>query len=192
MEKVILREREKIQEGFSPDQDLDAFISDVFSAVIDTFRFTDEEREALASNQVAQLIAAIPYVANCEDAKRTALAHLAIYFTDIRGGDAIFEHTKNDNISVYTRLRLISTFKGGDEKIIHHGMTHLAICMLDGYKRSELKDAESGAYNPLNDGSWNYEILREGLVNDIIENPCRSLDELMSDPSIEPSPRWIV
>ncbi len=176
MEKVMVKTR---QEQVVNVQEFDAFMSDVFTAVIDTFRFTEEERKDFIGNEVAQLVAAIPYVAGCEDAKRTALAHLSIYFTELRGGSVIFDHNNDDNKSVYTRLRLISLFKGGDEKIIHHGMTILAYIMLEGYKESASRDIENNIYNPLNDGSWDYDILKTSLMNDIRQNPCLKLDNLV-------------
>ncbi len=179
MEKVMFKTRESVRVGCSNEQNLDDFISEVFSAVIDTFRFTDEEREDFVGNEVAQLVAAIPYVAGCEDAKRTALAHLAVYFTELRGGAKIGDHNIDDNTSVYTRLRLLSSFKGGDEKIIHHGMTILALVMLEHYNASSLDDKENGVYNPLNDAHWEYEVLKTNLLNDIRENPCDALDELI-------------
>ncbi len=190
MSEVMMKTRECVHGGCSSEQSLNSFISEVFSAAIDTFRFTEAEKEKFLCKEVAQLITAIPFVAGCADAKRTALAHLAIYLTDLRGGDAIFEHSQEDNNSVYSRLRLISSFKDGDEKIIHHGMTLLALCMLDGYKRTEDKDAEIGAYNPLNDGSWNYDVLRTSLLNDIKQNPCKELDSLMNVGDVSPSPIW--
>ncbi len=179
MENVCVKIREVVEVGYSNEQELEMFISEVFTAVIDTFRFTDEEKEDFLGNEVAQLVAAIPFVAGCEDAKRTALAHLAIYITELRGGAIIFDHCEVDNNSVYTRLRLISSFKGGDEKIIHHGMSILALIMLEGYRDSTQKDRLNGIYNPLNEGAWDYNILLANLKNDIEEHPCIALDMLV-------------
>ncbi len=176
MEKVMVKTS---HEQMISDKQFDAFMSDVFTAVIDTFRFTEEERKDFVGNEVAQLVAAIPYVAGCEDAKRTSLAHLSIYFTELRGGSVIFDHNTDDNKSVYTRLRLISLFKGGDEKIIHHGMTILAYIMLEGYKESANRDIENNIYNPLNDGSWDYDVVKTSLLNDIRQNPVNELDKII-------------
>ncbi len=178
MEKIMVKTG--ISAGVA-QENLDAFLSDVFTAVIDTFRFTEEERNDFVGNEVAQMVAAIPFIAGCEDAKRTSLAHLSIYFTELRGGSVIFDHSKDDNNSIYTRLRLISLFKGGDESVIHHGMTILALIMLEGYKDSAKKDIDNNIYNPLNDGSWDYEVLKTNLWNDIRENPVPELDRIILD-----------
>ncbi len=51
------------------------------NCLIETFRLTDEESVDLRKNKTAQLIAAIPFAAGCEEPLRTALAHLSIYMT---------------------------------------------------------------------------------------------------------------
>ncbi len=161
------------------EEALQSFITEVFEAIVQTFRFTEDEKADFLGNQVAQLVAAIPFVAECEDAKRTALAHLAIYFTELRGGSVIGAHSKSDNFTIYERLRLLSSFKGGNQKVIHHGMTILSLIMLEGYKKSSKQDADNSEYNPLNDGSWDYVALKTSLKNDITQNPCKDLDNII-------------
>jgi hypothetical protein len=82
--------------------------------VAETFRFTSHEQTAFAGNNTARLIAAIPFVTGCEEAERSALAHLAVYMTELRGGRLIGAHTPADNVSPFTRLRLLSSFIGGN------------------------------------------------------------------------------
>lgn len=154
-------------------------LDEVFTAIMQTFRFTAEEQEQFTNNQIARLIGAIPFAADCEDAKRTALAHIAVYMTELRGGAAIGAHTEEDNDSVFLRLRLLSSFKDGDEKIINHGMTLLALVMLESYQQSRDYDAQHNQYNPLNDNAWDYEELKSSLVDDIKKNPCAVLDDIM-------------
>jgi hypothetical protein len=123
-------------------------------SVAETFRFTGQEQAAFVGNRTAQLIAAIPFVAGCEEPERTALAHLAVYMTELHGGGKLIgDHTLTDNASLFTRLRLLSSFKGGNPNIIKHGMTQLALVMLAGYERSREEDLRRRVYNPLNDGS---------------------------------------
>ena len=145
-----------------------------------TFRFTPEEFDRFTNNKVARLIGELPFIAGCEDAERTALAHLAIYITAIRGGRAIFDHTKDDNSDPLARLRLGMSFKGGSPDIINHGMHLLALVMLEGYKRDQGKDRLSGEYNPLNDGSWDYEAMKEKITSVCLQNPCGKIDEIIS------------
>jgi len=179
MKNVGFSTKECAHVEFAVKVNLEKCFDEVFGAVAQTFRFTAKEQEWISNSEVARLIAAIPFVAGCEDAKRTSLAHIAIYLTDLRGGDAIFSHTKEDNASIYSRLRLISSFKGGNEAVIHHGMTLLALVMLEGYAHSKDYDAEHTQYNPLNDGAWNYEEVKHSLTSDIMENPCDELDAIM-------------
>ncbi len=186
----VMETKQDVKVSYSKEQELNDFISEVFFAAVETFRFSDKEREAFEKNRVSQLIAAIPFLAGCEDAKRTALAHLSVYLTELRGGSIIFDHCKDDNNSVYTRLRLISMFKGGNEEVIHHGMTLLALCMLDGYNMSAKSDLKKGIYNPLNDGSWDYDILYTSLTNEINENPCEAIDTLTCIENGSLGKRW--
>jgi hypothetical protein len=147
----------------------------------ETFRFTEEEKDFFAKDAVAQLIAALPFEAKCDEPARTALAHLAIYMTELRGGKKIGDHIPSDNESPLARLRLLSSFKGGKSEIIEHGMYQLAFVMLAGYARSKESDKENNIYNPLNDGSWNAEKLQKELLEKIRENPVETLDNILPE-----------
>lgn len=152
----------------------------MYEAVAATFRFSDEEREHLANSKVARLIGELPIIAGCEDAERTALAHLSIYLTAAKGGKEWFNHRKSDNIDVYSRLRHGMSFIGGDEKIIERGMDLLAMVMLSGYNRDKVTDMKAGKYNPLNDGAWNFEQLSAKLRKKLELTPCPKLDAILS------------
>lgn len=149
--------------------------------ITETFRFTEAEQAAFRENRTAQLIGAIPFVAGCEDAERTALAHLCIYVTELRGGSSIGGHHPTDNTSLFTRLRLISAFVGGNRDIINHGMNRLALIMLIGYERSQAADMRNQVYNPLNDGSWDGPAMKRGLEEAIQAFPCAALDSIFDD-----------
>jgi len=151
-----------------------------YEAIADTFRFSDEETKHLANSKVAMLIGMLPVIAECEDAERTALSHLAIYLTAAGGGKAWFNHRKSDNADINSRLRLGMSFIGGDKKIIERGMDLLAMVMLSGYNRDKAMDLESGKYNPLNDGSWNFEQLSTRLQSKLEKTPCPKLDVIMT------------
>lgn len=151
------------------------------TCVSETFRFSAEEDEAFARDSVAKLIAAIPFEAGCDEPERTALAHLAVYMTELRGGRKIGDHTPADNASPLARLRLLSSFKGGNEIVIAHGMNLLALVMLTGYIQSKDEDKENNIYNPLNDGSWDAPAMQEGLLEKIRANPCEALDMILPE-----------
>ena len=80
----------------------------------ETFRFTEAEAAAFAENRTAQLIGAIPFAAGCGEPERTALVHLALYVTELRGGRDILGHIPADNAGIFRRLRFIGAFSGGD------------------------------------------------------------------------------
>ena len=149
-------------------------------SVAETFRFTSQEEAAFAGSRTARLIAAIPFVAGCEEAERTALAHLAVYMTELRGGKRIGDHTPADNLSPFTRLRLLSSFKGGSQNVIRHGMSQLALIMLAGYERSCEEDLRRRVYNPLSDGSWDAAAMRLKLSEELQACPCAALDHIFS------------
>jgi hypothetical protein len=151
------------------------------TCVAETFRFTDQERADFALNRTAKLIAALPFAAGCEEAERTALAHLAIYMTELRGGRTIGDHTLRDNVSPFARLRLLASFKGGDKDILDHGMSRLALVMLASYERSQEEDRLKHQYNPLNAGAWDAAALRRELNARIHAQPCESLDSILPE-----------
>ncbi len=146
----------------------------------ENFAFTEEQEEALLENKTARLIGELPFIANCEEAERTALTHLAVYFLAAGSGRFVFDHCPDDDDNIFNRLRLIMSFKGGNESIITHGMNKLALQMLCGYNRDREKDMLSGEYNPLNSGAWDFESIKEQLVENILENPCAEIEEIMS------------
>jgi hypothetical protein len=151
------------------------------TCVAETFRFTDKERADFALNRTAKLIAALPFAAGCEEAERSALAHLAIYMTELRGGRRVGDHTPEDNASPFARLRLLSSFKGGDPDVLDHGLSQLALVMLAGYERSQEEDRQRHQYNPLNAGAWDAVAMRRQLTDRIHAHPCESLDRVLPD-----------
>jgi hypothetical protein len=151
------------------------------TCMAETFRFTDQERADFALNKTAKLIAALPFAAHCEEAERTALAHLAIYMTELRGGRTIGDHTPQDNASPFARLRLLASFKGGDKDILDHGMSQLALVMLASYERSQEEDRQRHQYNPLNAGAWDAAALRRELNARVNAHPCESLDNILPE-----------
>jgi hypothetical protein len=149
--------------------------------VAETFRFTAQERADFALNRTAKLIAALPFAACCEEAERTALAHLAVYMTELRGGRNIGDHTPQDNISPFARLRLLTSFKGGNQDVLDHGMSQLALVMLAGYEHSQEEDSRKHQYNPLNAGAWDADTLRQEFSKRILAHPCEFLDSILPE-----------
>ena len=142
------------------------------------FNLSFNEKEKLKSSKVAKLIATIPYVAKCNEPERTAIAHLCLYMSEIRGFEKFCSHNQNDDINYMNRLSFISTFNGGDEIIINHGMNLLALAMIEGYNQSSKSDKEKGIYNPFVSKVWNYKRLKNVITKELAKVYVPELDNI--------------
>jgi hypothetical protein len=139
---------------------------------------TAEEKEWFCEGRIAKLIAAIPFLAGCEDAERTAVAHLGTYLLSTRETKRYFNAQPEDRISVLERLRLGSNFKGGDRRIIDRGLCLLALNMVSDYHRDIEEDAALGKYNPIAAGAWDFESTVESLGMKIASVACDEMDDI--------------
>ena len=144
------------------------------------FRMTEAEEAWLHEGRIARLIAAIPFLAGCEDSDRTAVAHLGTYLLSIRETKPYFNTRPEDKVSVLERLRLGSNFKGGDARIIERGLCLLGLNMVSDYKRDLEEDSRLGKYNPLAAGDWDYESTMADLMYRIISIDCEEMETLAS------------
>jgi len=142
------------------------------------FRLTDSEKETLNNSTTAKIIATIPFAAKCINAERTAIAHIGLYLMEKRGFQQYCAHLPEDDSDIFKRLAFISTFEGGNAKIIRHGMNMLALIMIEGYKQSAKKDLRNGIYNPIANGKWNHRKIKNELLEQLSEIECPMLDEL--------------
>jgi len=135
--------------------------------ISNVFRFTGEERNQFENSYTAKLIATIPFEAGCIEPERTAIAHLCIYVAELRGFQKYYAHLPSDDKDIYNRLTRISTFDGGNQEIINHGMNILALIMIEGYRKSMEKDKINNVYNPFVSGKWNYQSIKNKLIWEI-------------------------
>lgn len=133
------------------------------------FRFTPEEIKWFTKCKTAQLIATIPFVANCIEPERTAIAHLCIYIAEIKGFQEFYNHQASDDSDIYNRLAFISTFEGGNKLIIEEGMNLLALIMIEGYYRTKESDKKNNIYNPFVSKTWNYQEIKSHLLQKLSE-----------------------
>ncbi len=154
-------------------------IKNVFAAAIQSFHLSSNEISDLEHNDVARFITALPFVAGCEDARSKALMHLSIYLTEVRENGTLSDESKSAVSTVYEDLGIFSSFDGGDDDVVQHGMAIMALIMLEGYKDRSFTDMEQGIYNPLNDESWDYYTLKASLLNDIKERSYPALDSIV-------------
>jgi hypothetical protein len=156
----------------------EAMWEELLGRVGDAFRMTAEEKKAFGEGRIAKLIASIPFLAGCEEAERTAAAHLGTYILSLRETKGYFNAQPGDGLSVLERLRLISNFKGGDARIIERGLCLLALNMVADYKRDIEEDAALGKYNPIAAGAWDYKDTVADLEYRIISIECEEMEKI--------------
>ncbi len=153
--------------------------SEISALVADAFRMTQEERERFHGSRIAKLIGAIPFLAQCEDAERTAVAHLGTYLLSIRETKRYFNANREDRVSVLARLRLGSNFEGGEKAIIDRGLSLLALNMVYDYRRDAEEDVFLGKYNPVSEGDIDFALAIENLTRTIEAIPCGEMEEIL-------------
>lgn len=156
--------------------------------IAEAYRLTAEERGRFRRSRIARLVAAIPYLAGCDDAERTALAHLSTLVLASRPSTRkAFDHAPSDDPDPMNRLRTISSFKGGNPDIIKKGMLMLCCAMLRGYIQDADADHAAGDYNPYVRGAWR-ETKVDGMEVLAASIPMPEMDSLMS--GFEGEPGW--
>lgn len=143
----------------------------------EVLRLGPTELQILRDTVTARLIAAIPYIAGCRDADRTATQHVVTYLLAERA-DEIFDHRIEDDHAVEARLERISHCVGGDAKLLRRGMALLELTMVSGYERSVETDRARGVYNPLLSGAWDADEIKSRLVKEIRSIPSPPMDEI--------------
>lgn len=149
----------KREDELSVIPEWDYFVSEISKV----FRFTKEETDWFKNCRTAQLIATIPFAAECVEPERTAIAHLCIYVAEIKGFQKYYAHQPSDDCDIYNRLAFISTFEGGNKKIIQEGMDILSLIMIEGYHKSMKKDEKENIYNPFVSKNWNYNQIKKQI-----------------------------
>jgi len=163
--------------------------ADLSDAVASAFRMNEDERERFKTKDAARLIGALPFLAGCDDAERTAVAHLGSYVLSIRETKPYANAKQEDNGSLTERLRLISNFKGGGPAILERGMSLLALSMVIDYKRDVELDRAIGKYNPVADGKLDADAEIARLRERISEISCPEMEEIYAS-DVSPQGYW--
>jgi hypothetical protein len=153
----------------------------IADSLADAFRMQPHERQWFQNKPIARLIAAIPMMAGCHDAERTAVAHLGTYLLSLKSTKPYFNANAADDTDIFERLRLGMNFVGGDEAVIEKGMSMIALCMVIDYARDIQEDAKRGKYNPVDAGSFDYESIREDLEHRIEAVQCPEMEMILRD-----------
>ena len=74
-----------------------------------------------------------------------------------------------------------NSFEGGNQEIINHGTNILALIMIEGYKKSRVKDKINKVYNPFVSGEWNYQSIKNKLLWEINKIEVPNLDWIFAD-----------
>ncbi|MCG8481270.1 MAG: hypothetical protein MI724_19405 [Spirochaetales bacterium] len=152
--------------------------SEIAESVGRSFRMDAEELVWLREKPVARLIAAIPFLAGCDQPARTAVAHLGTYILSIRETKPFFNADPTDDGDILDRLRLIMNFRGGDAAIIDKGMALLALTMIIDYERDTQIDAAVGKYNPVASGAFDYHAIHSDVIGRIEAVDCPEMDKI--------------
>lgn len=155
--------------------------NEIADSLADAFRMQPHEREWFRNKPVARLIAAIPLMAGCQDAERTAVAHLGSYLLSIKSTKPYFTATTADDTDIFERLRLGMNFVGGDQAVIDRGMSMLALCMVIDYAQDTAEDRMRGKYNPVESGAFDYGAIREDLERRIAAVECPEMEMILRD-----------
>lgn len=157
----------------------------IAGSVADAFRMNDREYEWLENKSLAKLIAAIPFLAGCEDPDRTAVTHLGAYILSLRI-KTLANAQPSDDADLFRRLEMIRNFTGGDAAIIEKGMSLIALNMIADYARDIEEDRLFGKYNPVDSGAFDYEAEKKRLEGVITAVECKEMDEIMNlDEAVE-------
>ncbi len=144
------------------------------------FRMDEEETTWLRTKPIARVIAAIPFLAGCRNAARTAVTHLGTYLLSIKETKPFFNASHEDDGNILDRLQLISSFDGGDQRIIDRGMALIALSMIEDYKRDIQIDAALGKHNPVATGAFDYDQIHDELQRRVEAVDCPAMDAFLA------------
>jgi hypothetical protein len=151
----------------------------LYTEIADAFSMGPTRTVKLASNKVAKLIAAIPFLAECENPERAALAHMGTYIVAGSGGAReVFDHKPDDDGDVMTRLAMGTNFEGGNPAVLARGMRVLAWTMVKGYVRKAEENAAAG-YNPIAARKWDAGPMLARLEAEISAAPNPDMDSIL-------------
>lgn len=125
-----------------------------------------KQKEWLEKSRMARFITAIPFLAGCKKPLETSFTHLVIYLVSLdESAKEIYFHKPHDNDDIYSRLRPLLCFYGGNREILRCCKDLMALCMVSNYKRDAETDRAIGKYNPLDEGGWD----GDALIKDLTE-----------------------
>jgi hypothetical protein len=162
------------------ENSIDIYWEEIADKICSSFSFTDNERLKFLKNKVAKLIGCLPKIAETQTPERDGCSNLAVYIMSIRTTKRFYIHQQCDDADVFSRLHDIMNFNEGNKDIIRKGMSLLALMMINDYKRDEVEDRDNQKYNPFNLNSWNFDKLRNRLLEDYEKTESDSIDSIFN------------
>jgi|SaaInl8_200m_RNA_FD_contig_21_1850271_length_768_multi_7_in_0_out_0_1 hypothetical protein len=151
----------------------------VLSRVGAVLNFGIEKKAQVQNSKMAKLIAAVPYLADCNKAMETSFSHLLIYLMSLdESAKDIYFHKPEDDRDIYSRLFPISNFSGGDKTVIQCCMDLISLCMLSNYNKDIKQDEVIGKYNPLINQKWDYDKIAAALIQNIEKTITKEISEI--------------
>ena len=128
---------------------------------------------AYEKNTALKILFSIPFEASCSEPERLALINANNYFLMSSDGYRNhFYHNQDDDLNIFRRISVFDIFRDGDRQTIQYGMDALALIMIQDYKNDIEEDAFQGKYNPISSGAWNFDTLREEIVDRMKSYSC--------------------
>lgn len=157
------------------------FNHEVYEALLDklSLLYSDPHlKERQKENNLLYLTASIPFIAKCRQPERVALANMNTYclISSKKTKTSLFLHNRHDDSNPLSRIELMDNYPDGDRQIIERGLALLALVMIQDYHKDRQNDKDTGKYNPLNSGVWNYKETRDSLIEKIQSISCVEME----------------
>ena len=153
--------------------------NNLVNIVSSAFHLTEKERIALYKSRIARLIAAIPYLAGCEDVERTAISHLGIYMFTIRTRN--FFCTGTEEIKgLFKRMRMINNYLGGKTTLLERGMNLILLNILAEYEHDLSETWNPKKQDPMIAGIWYLKEEKDDLIKRIKAVNAPYMDEIIT------------
>lgn len=162
------------------ENSMDIYWEGIADKICSSFSFSDIERLKFLKNKVAKLIGCLPKIAETQTPERDGCSNLAVYIMSTCTTKQFYIHQQCDDADVFSRLHDIMNFNEGNKDIIRKGMSLLSLMMINDYKRDEVEDRDTQKYNPFNSNSWNFDELRNRLLEDYEKTESNSIDSILN------------
>lgn len=176
MQNTVLLKNQEIVKEFKDEQWIE-----IVGRISDLFCLSAKKSREIMFSKTYKLIAAIPFLAGCDEALKTSLSHMAItYMAADNSAKDVFSNSFHDTNFIQKRLERISHFSGGDREVIDRGMNLLAYMMISDQLKNYEEDSSKSGYSNSSSTDWNPENEQKKLEEMISSTECISMDNIMT------------